>query len=160
MNDAFSSLSRWQAKRSRPRKLAAAVLIASTCLGFGAHAADVVVRISGIASPLGQIGCALFSGPAGFPMDSSRARNLWLPADPNGVTCRFERVPEGVHVISIGHDVNGNRKIDANFLGMPTEQWGVSNNVRPTLRAPTFEEAAFKVGAGDDEIVLDIKVAK
>lgn len=29
---------------------------------------DVVVRVSGISPPLGQIGCALFSDAAGFPM--------------------------------------------------------------------------------------------
>jgi uncharacterized protein (DUF2141 family) len=57
---------------------------------------------------------------------------------------------------------------------MPTEQWGVSNNVRPTLRAPPcaphlarpilraprFEEAAFKVIAGTEQLIIDIKVAK
>lgn len=132
----------------------------SLCVAAGAHAAELVVRITGIAEPLGQIGCSLFSSPAGFPMDSSTARQQWLPADPKGVTCRFDKVSEGTYVVSIGHDLNGNRKVDTNFVGMPTEQWGVSNNVRPTLRAPRFEEAAFKVAADATEIVLDIKVAK
>jgi uncharacterized protein (DUF2141 family) len=50
--------------------------------------------------------------------------------------------------------------VDTNFVGMPTEQWGVSRNVRPTLRAPRFDEASFKVAADAGEIVIDIKVAK
>lgn len=118
------------------------------------------MRVSGITEPLGQIGCALFADPAGFPMDNSGARQLWLPAETKGTTCRFEQVPEGTYVVSIGHDVNGNRKVDTNFVGIPIEQWGVSKNVRPTLRAPRFEEAAFKVAADAIEVVLDIKVAK
>jgi len=93
-------------------------------------------------------------------MDSSTAVPLWVPADPSGVTCRFGDVSEGTYVVSIGHDANGNRKVDTNFVGMPTEQWGVSKNVRPMLRAPRFEEAAFEVAADAKEIVLDIKVAK
>ncbi len=138
----------------------ALVLASSLCLAAAADAAELVVRITGVAEPLGQIGCALFSGPAGFPMDNSTARQLWLPADPKGVTCRFDKVPEGTYVVSIGHDMNGNRKVDTNFVGMPTEQWGVSHNVRPTLRAPRFDEAAFKVAAEATEVVLDIKVAR
>ena len=123
-------------------------------------AAEVVVRVSGLSEPLGQVGCSLFAGAAGFPMDSSSARYLWLPADAKGVTCRFNDVPEGTYAVSIGHDLNGNKRVDTNFIGLPTEQWGVSNNVRPLLRAPRFDEASFKVTADAKDVVLDIKVAK
>ena len=51
-------------------------------------------------------------------------------------------------------------RVDANFIGLPTEQWGVSNNARPTLRAARFEEASFKVAADTKDVVIDIKVAK
>jgi uncharacterized protein (DUF2141 family) len=36
----------------------------------------------------------------------------------------------------------------------------VSNNAQPTLRAPRFDEASFKVAADAKEVVIDIKVAK
>jgi len=123
-------------------------------------AAEVVVRISGLSEPLGQVGCSLFAGPAGFPMDNSGARNVWQAADAQGATCRFSDVPEGSYAVSIGHDLNGNRRVDTNLVGLPTEQWGVSNNARPMLRAPRFDEAVFKVAAGNKEVVIDIKVAK
>jgi uncharacterized protein (DUF2141 family) len=144
----------------RTFRAAACALALGAGFAHTASAADLVVRVSGIAEPLGQIGCGLFSSPAGFPMDNSRARQLWVPADAKGVTCRFDNLGEGTYVVSIGHDVNNNKKVDTNFVGMPTEQWGVSNNVRPTLRPPRFEEAAFKIAADAKEIVLDIKVAK
>ncbi len=124
------------------------------------HAAEVVVRVSGLSEPLGQVGCSLFAGAAGFPMDNSSARNLWQPADAKGVTCRFNDVPEGTYAVSIGHDLNGNKRVDTNFIGLPTEQWGVSNNVRPNLRAPRFDEASFKVAADAKDVVIDIKVAQ
>ena len=123
-------------------------------------AAEVVVRIGGLSEPLGQVGCSLFAGPAGFPKDSSGARQLWQAADAKGVTCRFADVPEGTYAVSIGHDLNSNKRVDANFVGLPTEQWGVSNNARPNLRAPRFDEAMFKVAADAKEVVIDIKVAK
>ena len=130
------------------------------CIGGAANAADVVVRITGLAEPLGQVGCSLYAGAAGFPMDSSTARVQWLAADAKGVTCRYRDLTEGTYAISIGHDLNGNQRVDTNLVGLPTEQWGVSNNARPSLRSPRFDEAAFKVAAGAQEVVIDIKVAK
>ena len=129
-------------------------------LPMAAGAAEVVVRITGLSEPFGQVGCSLFAGPAGFPKDSSGARQFWQAADAKGVTCRYSDVPEGTYAVSIGHDLNGNKRVDANFVGLPTEQWGVSNNARPNLRAPRFDEAMFKVAADAKELVIEIKVAK
>ncbi len=143
--------------RHSRKSLLVALLVTA---GSASSAAEVVVRISGLNEPLGQVGCSLFAGAAGFPMDNTSARNVWVPAEARGVTCRFNDVPEGTYAVSIGHDLNGNKRVDTNFIGLPTEQWGVSNNARPTLRAPRFDEASFKVAADARDRVIDIKVAK
>jgi uncharacterized protein (DUF2141 family) len=137
-----------------------AALVVAALAGGGARAADLVVKVTGLGEPLGQVGCTLFASPAGFPMDDTGARVMWQPADAKGVVCRFSNVAEGSYAVSIGHDLNGNKKVDTNFLGLPTEQWGVSNNARPLMRAPRFDEAAFKVLADSKEVVIEIKVAK
>ena len=148
-----------QAQSDRlPRRLAA--IVCAALLPAAAHAADVVVRIGGLAEPLGQVGCALFSSDQGFPLDSAGARVQWLAAEAQGVACRFADVPAGRYAVSIAHDLNGNRRVDRNVLGMPTEPWGVSNDARPTLRAPRFDEAAFTVGADAQEFALTVRVAK
>jgi uncharacterized protein (DUF2141 family) len=36
-------------------------------------------------------------------------------------------------------------KIDKNFLGIPKEQFGFSNNAMGRLSAPSFEQAKFQV---------------
>lgn len=123
-------------------------------------AADIVIRISGMLEPIGQIGCSLFAGPDGFPMDNSKARTHWLPADAKGVSCRFTDVVAGRYAVSVAHDRNGNRRVDTNFVGLPIEQWGVSRNARPTLRAPRFDEAVLEIAADAAELVIDIRVAK
>lgn len=125
----------------------------------GAEAAELVVNVSGIEAAAGQIGCSLYAEPKGFPMDNSGALMQWLPAEPKGVTCRFAALADGRYAVSVAHDLNGNRKVDTNFLGIPTEAWGVSRNARPSLRAPRFEEAVFKVAGGKDQ-TIEIKVAK
>lgn len=135
--------------------------VAAACLGLmpiTAAASDIVVAVSGITSDTGEIGCALFGMPRGFPLDTSAAVTQWRHADRGGVTCRFERLNPGSYAVAVGHDLNGNHRTDTNWLGIPTEPWGVSNNVRPTLRAPRFEEAAVQLAAGA-AVTINVRVA-
>jgi len=54
-------------------------------------------------------------------------------------------LPEGMYAIALFIDVNKNLKIDKNFLGIPKEQFGFSNNAMGRLSAPSFEQAMFQV---------------
>lgn len=137
-----------------------AVLALALVACGSALAADVEVRVAGLSAPLGRVGCSLFSEAKGFPMDTAGARVQWHDADAKGVTCRFNGLPDGSYALAVVHDRNGNQRVDTNFVGLPTEPWGVSKNLRPTLRAPSFEEASFKLGGDTQALVLDIRVAQ
>ncbi len=140
-------------------RLSLSAIVLSLAAQSGALAADVVVNVTGISDARGAIGFARFPDSRGFPMDNSGAKALWLPADPKGVSCQYADLPDGTYAVSVSHDLNGNRRTDTNFLGIPTEAWGVSNNARPAMRAPRFDEAAFKV-VGGQSVTIDVRVAK
>jgi uncharacterized protein (DUF2141 family) len=144
-------------RRDSAKSLLVTLLVTA---GGSSSAAEIVVRVSGLSEPLGQVGCSLFAEATGFPMGNTSARKLWLPAEAGGVACRFNDVPQGTYAVSVGHNLNGNQRVDTNFIGLPTEPWGVSKNARPTLRAPRFEEASFKVAADAKGVFIDIKVAR
>ena len=121
----------------------------------GTTTLTVTVALAG-ARAGGDVGCALFAGPKGFPLDSSSATAIWQPAQ-SAMTCRFEGLAPGVYAVAVSHDLNGNRKTDRNFVGVPREAWGVSNNVRPSMRAPRFEEAALRIAGGTVEIGIEVR---
>lgn len=123
-----------------------------------AFATDVTVTVTGIAAPFGQIGCGLHSTAETFPMGHSGVPMQWVQPADGRAECRFSNVAPGTYAIAVAHDVNGNRTTDTTLIGLPTEQWGVSRNVRPALRAPRFAEAAFDVA--DAPVALTIEVAK
>lgn len=131
--------------------------ILCTLSATSAFAGDLTVKVSGVAGATGQVGCGLHASGATFPMGQTPAQ-VWVPANPAGVTCRFEGVAPGAYAVAVSHDLNGNRKTDTNFLGMPTEAWGVSNNVRPGLRAPRFDEARFAVPA--EGATISVRIAR
>ena len=54
-------------------------------------------------------------------------------------------VPDGEYAIVFFVDANKNNKLDKNFIGIPKEQYGFSNNAMGSLSAPSFEQAKFSV---------------
>ena len=113
------------------------------------RSAELTVTVSGIEKTEGKICCALY-GPDGEFLEGSAAIGWkWVDALGASAECRFAGIAGGSYAVAVFHDRNGNRTNDANFLGIPIEPWGVSNNARPLFRAPTFEEAAVSVAEGE-----------
>lgn len=130
-------------------------------------AGDLVVAVSGASAGKasgkegkeGEVGCALYRSAEGFPMNPTKAvAAIWVKAAPL-VECRFKDVAPGPFAVAVSFDWNGNRKTDKNILGIPTEPWGVSNNVRPSMRPPRFDEASGKMPP-DGDLRIEIQVAK
>ncbi|MEO0769337.1 MAG: DUF2141 domain-containing protein [Cyanobacteria bacterium J06649_4] len=112
----------------------------------GAQAATLSVNIDNLETTEGAVGCALFNIPDGFPNDYISVPNQLVQPQANGTAyCEFSNVPPGTYAVSVMHDLNGNLRLDTNFLGIPREAWGVSNNVRPALSAPSFDSAKFSM---------------
>ena len=125
------------------------------CTSSAALAGNLQVTVTGVDGG-GQIGCGLHASEASFPMGHEGVTTVWVRPEGNSAVCLFEDVAPGVYAVAVAHDLNGNRKTDTNFLGLPTEAWGVSRNARPAMRAPRFEEAAFQVS--DRSVSLEIEV--
>ena len=69
----------------------------------------------------------------------------------------FEHMPYGSYSIKVFHDENGNSKLDKDFLGVPTERYGFSNNARGQFGPPPFQRAAFTLSAPQMTITLELK---
>ena len=72
-------------------------------------------------------------------------KGLELYLEPMDSTQLNTEIPDGEYAIAFFIDANGNKKLDKNFLGIPKEQFGFSNNAMGTLSAPSFEQAKFRV---------------
>ncbi|MDO7848439.1 DUF2141 domain-containing protein [Hymenobacter sp. M29] len=66
-------------------------------------------------------------------------------------------LPRGEWAVAITQDLNNNDKIDKNFLGIPTEPYAFSNNIRPTVAAPGFDECKFMVDGPGKVVSIVLK---
>lgn len=67
-------------------------------------------------------------------------------ADGPIVWAEFPRTAAGTYAIKVFHDVNGNGTIDTNWMGIPNEPYGFSNDAMGTFGPPGFNAASFVVG--------------
>lgn len=122
-----------------------------------AISADLTIQVSGVKPSVGQVGCALFKSPEGFPMQASRAVQVWVSPATEPSRCEFKGIEPGQYAVSVNQDENANRAVDTNLFGVPSEAWGVSNNARPLMRAPRWSEAVFSIPS-DQPITLSVRI--
>jgi uncharacterized protein (DUF2141 family) len=119
----------------------------------------LTINVTGARNAKGKIGVALFQDAKGFPEDSANAmrqQNVDIDAKSLSARVTFRDVPQGVYAVSVRHDENSNGKLDKNFVGIPKEGYGASNNPAKKRRAPQFDEAKFSLNAAEQTI--DIKL--
>ena len=137
-------------------KIIAAVSFLFFCLHASAQN-KVMVQISNFANNKGVCIVCLYNNAKAYAGKGDPLRCTTVPVANKSASTNFEDVPDGNYAISVIHDANNNKKFDKNFLGIPTEGYGASQNKLPFAAAPKFEENKFTVTA-NSTITTHIKL--
>ncbi|MFC1539068.1 DUF2141 domain-containing protein [Candidatus Latescibacterota bacterium] len=106
---------------------------------------EIVLHISELRNENGMLRVLLFQSTDGFPSDHTKSyviKNVSIERD--SVTVIIPDIPFDDYAVSVLHDENSNGKMDTNWVGLPKEGVGVSNNVKSKFGPPKYEEAKFK----------------
>lgn len=134
-------------------------ILALVPLSVHAQTYTLTVIVEGINQKGGNVGMLVFNSDKGWPDDRGAAlKDISIPVKPGGtMTIPVPDLPAGDYAVAAIHDVNVNHKLDKNFMGVPTEQWGMSNNPSHVgLKAPAFTTAKFSL-KGDMEIHIKLQ---
>lgn len=117
----------------------------------------LVINATGFRTDRGKAGAAVYSSPKGWPSHNDYAFcGGEIPISHGKATFKFQ-VPPGVYAIAVIDDVNENKKLDRNWLGIPTEGFGFANNPRVFLKAPSFKAASIYVKCPRTETTVHLK---
>jgi len=134
-----------------------AVIVGAHQLSAQAPTYTLTVVVDGVNDKGGNIGMLVFNSDKGWPDDRKAAlRDIALPAHPGTNTIEVPNLPVGDYAVAVIHDVNKNHKLDKNFMGVPTEQWGMSTNPSHGLKAPAFNSVKFSL-TGNQEIHIKVQ---
>ena len=116
------------------------------------------VKVLNIRNSTGTVDCALFESPGGFPREFllSATNVMIIKVRRTEARCDFEDIPPGTYALAVIHDENMDGKLDTNWMGIPTEGYGFSNDAKALLGAPSFSAAEFSYGGQDLEMTISL----
>lgn len=121
-----------------------------------AENSQLTVVIDGIKEPNGEIILAIFDNESDFLEKEYTSKTIKV--NKNGkATAIFDNLPKGSYSLSVIHDKNQNGKLDKNFIGLPTEGFGFSNNKMGKFGPPSFKDCEIELTQDRQEIVIKLK---
>ncbi len=157
---------RWRPSGVAPEKLRGRRLLA-VLLGFpltlaicpkpaaSRALAAINVRVVKLRNDHGQVICTLFTPSDKFPEKSHKGMTIAVPIEQRHATCRFKDAPYGNYAVVVFHDENRDGEFNQNWMGMPKEGFGFSNNPS-TLKKPVFDDAKFVVAQPVVEVTINL----
>lgn len=116
------------------------------------------LNITALKSTKGNVLINLYRSEEGFPTDEKKVwKSAKIAVTSSTLGYVFKDIPFGTYAITIAHDENSNGKLDTNFMGIPKEGTGTSNNAKGSFGPPKFEDAKFN--HAKLETPIDIKLS-
>tara|TARA_B100000579_G_C22694644_1_gene786801 strand:- start:24 stop:494 length:471 start_codon:yes stop_codon:yes gene_type:complete len=115
----------------------------------------LIIEFTGINNNKGKVLAGLYNESKKFPKENKALQNLKKAPKNNKCIINAPNLPYGDYAVAAMHDENESGNMDFNFIGLPTEIYGFSNNRRPGLLGPPrFKACMFKI----DKPVVKIKI--
>ncbi|MFH1051158.1 MAG: DUF2141 domain-containing protein [bacterium] len=119
----------------------------------------ITIVVNGFKNNTGKARILIFSDKEKkyYPSEHKKAYGRYIvPIKNKKVTFTFENLPFEDYAISVHHDEDNNGKINTNWLGIPNEGLGASNDAKGNFGPPTFEQA--KISLSKEELKLEINM--
>ena len=118
---------------------------------------NLKVVVNNIKSKNGQIGFFLFNSADAFPGQTEKALlSGFVKIAGNTVEYTFTNLALGTYAVYVVHDEDNDKKLKTNFLGMPKEGVGVSNNAKGHFGPPKYNDAKFDFSKPDQTITISL----
>ncbi len=124
------------------------MMVVLLAMASGVQAGELRLELHGKGMVGNAVRVAVYSAeaPQQFPSDMDFYRGTVSQATSDHLAVIIPDLPPGRYAVAAYLDNNRNGRQDKNFLGVPMEAYGFSNDVRGTFGPPDFSAAAFEVG--------------
>ena len=115
----------------------------------------LIVEVTDIVKKRGSIVLAVFDNSKDLKKEIA-FKTYTKEVSGSTVVFHLNDLKKGKYAIQLYQDLNGNQECDRNFIGMPKEPIGLSNNVRPKFSRPTFEQMKFEYKDNNQKISIQL----
>jgi len=120
--------------------------------------ATLTIRLEHASEKGGNIRLALYDRAHWAGREGETAAGAVVPVTPRETVVVLRDLTPGVYAIKTFQDENKNEKMDFSWLGIPLERFGFSNDAKPFLDQPSFDEAKFELRPGPNETKITLRL--
>ncbi len=117
------------------------------------HADTLSISIKNIQSDKGNIALQVFSNAEQYKGSAQPIIAFILTAEALKGSFSIVDLPAGFYGARIMHDLNGNGELDTNFVGLPKEPYGFSNNATANFGPPKWNDIRFQLDGSNQQII-------
>ncbi len=127
-----------------------------------AHAAApplavLTIKVEKVSPRGGDIRVALYTEETYAVDNVDPVIDAVVPAHPGETIVVLKPVKPGLYAVKLFQDFNRNGVFDMNWIGLPLEKYGFSNDATPTISEPPFDATKFDLRSGATTIVIHLQ---
>ena len=138
------------------------VIINIKVFAFTTAETNLKITIVGLKSGVGDVGLTLFNknNEKYFPLHPEKAliEDYKHLNGSHEIEFVYLNLPPGEYAALAYHDEDQNKKINTNFLGLPSEGYGASQNAPSSFGPPSFKDAKFNLPDSNSEIAIEFRI--
>jgi uncharacterized protein (DUF2141 family) len=124
---------------------------------LAASAATLTVKVENVNQKGGLLFVGLYDAASFAGGNAKPVHGTITPAVAGEMVVRLYETAPGAYAVKVMQDLNANGRVDSNFVGIPTEPYGFSNDAKGILGPPSFDAAKIDLKPGDNVIVIHLR---
>ncbi|MEJ0026926.1 MAG: DUF2141 domain-containing protein [Rhizomicrobium sp.] len=118
--------------------------------------ATLTIKVEKVSPRGGDVRVALYTRD-NYSGDADATIDAIVPAKPGETIVVLKPVKPGIYAVKLFQDFNRNGEFDMNWIGLPLEKYGFSNDASPTLSEPPFDATKFELRPGANTITVHLR---
>ncbi len=116
----------------------------------------LTIIVSNLESPTAPVVVGVYGPKNKFLDEGDQLKEYHFMPKNGKLVGKITDLSYGVFGIAIYQDVNSDGKIDKNLIGIPKEPYAFSNNYKPTIKAPSFNDCKFVYDAKTNTVNMKL----
>ena len=119
--------------------------------------ANLTIKVESVSDKGGDMRVALYTADTWEDDNSKPVIDGVVPATAPETIVNLRNIAPGTYGLKAFQDFNRNGEFDFNFLHLPAEKYGFSNDATPAFSDPAFDRAKFTLRPGENTITIHLR---
>lgn len=114
----------------------------------------LTITLTDLKSPTAPVIFSVYEDPETYLKPKAQLKTYRFVPKGNTLKMKLTDLEYGTYAIAFYQDMNDSGELDKNGLGIPKEPYAFTNDIRPKLKAPSFDDCKFTYSKKENSITV------